>query len=111
MLEPIIVAAIIIVNTYVVIAALIGAIVWNIVTWIFGIPSSSSHALIGGLIGAGIFSSGFNSIVFSGLIKVLLFIFIATLLGFIGACVFAILLMWIFRKSAPDRINRYFRKL
>lgn len=100
-----------IVNIYVVIAALIGAILWNIITWIFGIPSSSSHALIGGLIGAGIFSSGVNSILFSGLTKVLLFIFIAPLLGFIGACIFSILLMWSFKKSDPNRINGYFRKL
>ncbi len=100
-----------VVNIYVILAALIGAILWNITTWRYGIPSSSSHALIGGLIGAGIISSGINSIIFSGLNKILLFIFLAPLLGFLGATIFTILMMWIFKSAAPSKINNYFKKL
>lgn len=94
-----------------VLAALIGAILWNIITWYYGIPSSSSHALIGGLIGAGIFSSGFNSVIFSGLNKILLFIFVAPLLGFLGATFFTILVMWLFKSKEPGKMNWYFKKL
>ncbi|MDP3766105.1 MAG: inorganic phosphate transporter [Nanoarchaeota archaeon] len=99
------------VNIYVILAALIGAILWNIITWYYGIPSSSSHALIGGLIGAGIVSSGFNSIIFSGLSKILLFIFIAPMLGFLGATTFMVLMMRIFKNTNPAKINVYFKKL
>lgn len=99
------------VSIYVILAALIGAILWNIITWYYGIPSSSSHALIGGLIGAGIISSGFNSIIFSGLSKILLFIFIAPVLGFLGATIFSISMMWTFKNTAPSKINGYFKKL
>ncbi len=100
-----------VVDIYVILAALIGAILWNIITWFYGIPSSSSHALIGGLIGAGIASSGFGSIIFSGVNKILLFIFIAPLLGFLGATIFTILMMWIFKNASPSRINQYFKRL
>ncbi len=100
-----------IVDTYVILAALIGAILWNLITWYYGIPSSSSHALIGGLIGAGTISSGFNSIIFSGVNKILFFIIAAPLLGFLGATIFSILMMWIFRNVPPGKINNYFRKL
>lgn len=100
-----------VVNIYVILAALIGAILWNIITWYYGIPSSSSHALIGSLIGAGIFSSGFNSIIFSGLNKILLFIFIAPMLGFLGSIMFTILMMWFFKSGNPSKIDWYFKKL
>ena len=89
-----------IVNIYIILAALLGAIIWNLITWFYGIPSSSSHALIGGLIGAGFVSSGINSIIFSGLNKILIFIFVAPIVGFLGATVFSILMMWVFRKSS-----------
>ena len=100
-----------VVNIYVILAALIGAILWNLITWFYGIPSSSSHALIGGLIGAGIISSGIKSIIYSGLSKILLFIFIAPLLGFLGATIFTILMLWIFKDINPGKINNYFKKL
>jgi PiT family inorganic phosphate transporter len=100
-----------VVDIYVILAALVGAILWNIITWFYGIPSSSSHALIGGLIGAGIASSSFGSIIFSGVNKILLFIFIAPLLGFLGATIFTILMMWIFKNTSPSRINQYFKRL
>lgn len=99
------------VDIYIILAALIGAIVWNLITWTYGIPSSSSHALIGGLVGAGIVSSGLKSVLFSGLSKILLFIFIAPLLGFFGATIFTILMMWAFKDINPGRINNYFKKL
>jgi len=99
------------VNIKVILAALIGAILWNLITWYYGIPSSSSHALIGGLVGAGIISAGIKSVIFSGLNKILLFIFIAPLLGFIGATIFTILMMWIFRNTSPGKIDGYFKKL
>lgn len=100
-----------VVDIYVVLAALLGAILWNIITWYFGIPSSSSHALIGGLIGAGVVSSGFGSIIYSGLNKILLFIFIAPSLGFLGAVIFTIAMMWIFKNMHPSKISSYFKKL
>ncbi|MBI2652251.1 inorganic phosphate transporter [Candidatus Woesearchaeota archaeon] len=100
-----------IVNIYVILAALIGAILWNILTWYYGVPSSSSHALVGGLIGAGIASSGINSIIFSGLNKILLFIFVAPFIGFLGAIIFSILMMWVFKNKEPSRIRWLFKKL
>ena len=100
-----------IVNIYVILSALIGAIIWNLITWYYGLPSSSSHALVGGLIGAGIAASGFHSIILQGLRKVVLFIFVAPILGFIGAIIFNILIMWLFRKRKPANIDNYFRKL
>ena len=99
------------VSIHVILAALIGAILWNLITWFYGIPSSSSHALIGGLIGAGIVSSGIGSIIFHGLSKILLFVVIAPILGFLGAFVFTIILMWIFKNSSPGKVNNYFKKL
>src|SRR5690606_15400587 len=71
-----------IVTPLVIFSALMGAIIWNVVTWIFGIPSSSSHALIGGLIGAGVASTGGSAIVFSGVFKTVLAIFMSPVIGF-----------------------------
>ena len=100
-----------IVNIYVILAALIGAIAWNIITWFYGIPSSSSHALIGGLIGAGIVAGGFNIVQAAGLGKILAFIFLAPLIGFIGAIIFSIIMLWSFKKFTPIGVNKYFKKL
>lgn len=100
-----------VVNIYVILAALLGAIIWNIITWYYGIPSSSSHALIGGLIGAGFVSSGISSIIFSGLNKILIFIFVAPIVGFLGATVFSILMMWVFKNKKPSQIDWLFKKL
>ena len=72
-----------IVDHYVIFGALIGAISWNIITWYYGIPSSSSHALVGGLVGAAVIKAGFGSLVASGVLKIIAFIFIAPLLGFV----------------------------
>lgn len=99
------------VDIYVILAALLGAIVWNLITWYYGIPSSSSHALVGGLIGAGIVSSGIKSIIFSGLNKILIFILIAPLLGLIGALVFSVLMMWAFKSATSYAVDWWFKKL
>ena len=100
-----------IVNVYLILAAFLGAIIWNLITWYYGIPSSSSHALIGGLIGAGLVSSGISSIVFSGLNKILIFIFIAPVIGFFGATIFSILMMWILKNRKPSHVDWLFKKL
>ena len=88
-----------------------GAILWNILTWYYSIPSSSSHALIGGLIGAAAVSAGIGAIQFSGIYTILLFIVFAPLLGMAGAIVFSGYIMRFFRKSDPGKVNVYFRRL
>jgi len=99
------------VNEYVILAALLGAIVWNIITWYFGIPSSSSHALMGGLGGAAIMRAGFGSIIWGGWIKTLIFIVVAPVLGMILGFGMMMLLMWLFHKRPSSKINGIFRKL
>jgi len=94
-----------------ILAALIGAIVWNILTWIMGLPTSSSHALIGGLVGSGIAAAGFQIVHPVGLLKVFLFIIVAPLLGMIGAAAFTVLIIWLFRKSHPASANKKFKLL
>jgi inorganic phosphate transporter, PiT family len=96
----------------VVLAALIGAIVWNIITWRLGLPSSSSHALIGGLIGATIINAGLNGVIWSGVVfKVLLPMFLSPVLGFIVARILMTLLLWIVQSRNPVRVNKSFRTL
>jgi PiT family inorganic phosphate transporter len=99
------------VNEYVILAALLGAIAWNIITWYFGIPSSSSHALMGGLGGAAIMRAGFGSILWSGWIKTLIFIVVAPMLGMVLGFGMMMLLMWMFHKHPSSKINGVFRKL
>ncbi|MGH9423166.1 MAG: inorganic phosphate transporter, partial [Thermoanaerobaculia bacterium] len=100
-----------IVDHYVVFGALVGGIGWNVITWYFGIPSSSSHALIGGLVGAAVAKSGVGSLITSGLLKTIAFIVIAPLMGFILGAVFLIIVSWLFVRSTPARINRWFRRV
>lgn len=92
-------------------AALVGAIGWNIITWYYGIPSSSSHALIGGLIGAAIAKAGSGSLMASGILKIIAFIVISPLLGFILGSLMMLLVSWIFVRSQPRSIDRWFRRL
>ena len=99
-----------IVTASVIFAALIGAIVWNILTWLLGIPSSSSHALIGGLLGAGITKAGVGAVVWSGVIKTTVGIFAAPLLGMVTAILLMILVAWLFRRMASNRADRVFRR-
>jgi PiT family inorganic phosphate transporter len=94
-----------------ILAALIGASLWNITTWILGLPTSSSHALIGGLIGAAVTAIGIKAIIFGGVLKIFLFIFIAPVLGFAGAYMVTILARWTGRPFRPSRINPVFKYL
>ena len=100
-----------IVDHYVIFGALIGAIVWNVVTWIYGIPSSSSHALIGGLIGAAVAKAGTGSLISSGILKTVAFIFVSPFLGFLFGTVLMIAVAWIFRRFTPRRIDKWFRRM
>jgi PiT family inorganic phosphate transporter len=101
----------VVIDHYVVFGALVGAIAWNGITWWAGLPSSSSHALIGGLIGAGIAKGGVGSLVMSGIGKTVLFIFVSPLMGFVLGGLLLVAVSWIFRKSSPSRIDRWFRRL
>jgi PiT family inorganic phosphate transporter len=100
-----------VVDHYVIFGALIGAIVWNLITWYYGIPSSSSHALIGGLVGAGLAKVGASSLVASGLVKTVAFILVAPLLGMVLAAILMIAVSWIFVRATPRRIDAWFRRL
>src|SRR3954466_15204587 len=100
-----------IIDQYIVFGALVGAIAWNAITWFFGLPSSSSHALIGGLIGAGVAKAGFSSLVGDGIGKTVLFIFLSPALGFVLGGLLLVLVSWIFRRTSPSRIDRWFRRL
>src|SRR4029077_16150750 len=95
----------------VIFGALVGAIVWDVVTWVYGLPTSSSHALIGGLVGAGFAKVGLDALVASGLIKVLAFIVIAPFLGLFLAALLMIMVAWIARRSTPRRVDHWFRRL
>ena len=100
-----------IVDHYLVFGALVGAITWNIITWYYGIPSSSSHALIGGLVGACIAKVGMGSLVMSGLLKVCAFIVISPLVGFILASLLMLVFSIFMQRSTPRRVDRWARRL
>jgi inorganic phosphate transporter, PiT family len=100
-----------IVDHYVVFGALVGAVVWNVVTWYYGIPSSSSHALIGGLVGSAVAKSGTGALVASGLGKTILFIVLSPLLGWVFGSIMMILVSWLFVRSTPRKIDKWFRRL
>ncbi len=91
--------------------ALMGAIIWNLITWALGIPSSSSHALIGGLVGAGIAKAGISAIVWRGLVPTVLAIAGSPLIGFLLAILMILLLSWIFLRSTPFAVDRTFQRL
>src|SRR5450830_885478 len=100
-----------VVDHYVVFGALVGAIFWNLLTWYFGIPSSSSHALIGGLVGAAVAKAGTGSLIASGLIKIILFIVLSPLLGFVLGALMMLLVSWIFVRSTPRKVDSWFRRI
>ncbi len=95
----------------VIFGALTGAIAWNVLTWLLGIPSSSSHALVGGLVGAGVSAGGFGAIVASGVLKTAAFIFIAPLVGMLLAILLVVFTSWLFKPVAPITADRTFRRL
>jgi inorganic phosphate transporter, PiT family len=100
-----------IVDTHVVFGALVGAIVWNFITWFYGIPSSSSHALIGGIVGAVIGKAGAGALISGGILKTVIFIFVSPLLGFLLGSLMMLLVAWVFRRSTPSKVDRWFRRL
>ena len=100
-----------VVTPLVIFGGLLGAICWNLLTWLLGLPTSSSHALIGGYAGAAIVKAGPSVIIVHGWVKTLIFIFLAPLLGLVLGVVFIWITVWIVRKKHPARINRSFRRL
>jgi len=99
-----------IIDQQVIFGTLMGACVWNIITWFFGLPTSSSHALIGGLIGAALVKVGPGSLIYSGIFKTALFIIISPLAGFILGRLIGMLVYQLFRRSTPVRVDHFFRK-
>ena len=100
-----------VVDVHVVFGALMGAISWNFITWYYGIPSSSSHALIGGIVGAVIAKAGASALVASGILKTVLFIFLSPLLGFVLGSLMMVVVAWVCRRMSPLRIDKWFRRL
>ena len=100
-----------VINLNVIGAALIAAISWNLVTWWWGLPSSSSHTLVGGLVGAAIASSGMDSVITGGVIKIVAFILIAPLLGMVIGFFISITVQYFARKHTPFGIDKHFRRL
>jgi len=100
-----------IVDQYVIFGALVGAVFWNFVTWFFGIPSSSSHALIGGLVGSAVAKAGSGALIPAGLIKIIIFIVLSPMLGFVFGSLMMILVSWLFVGATPRRIDKWFRRL
>jgi len=100
-----------IIDHYVVFGALVGAIAWNVITWYYGIPSSSSHALIGGLVGAALAKAGPGSLIASGIIKTVVFIFVSPLLGMLLGSLMMLLVSWACRRVTPRGVDKWFRRL
>jgi len=100
-----------VVDPQVIFGALMGAILWNVITWLLGIPSSSSHALIGGLVGAGFAKGGFGAIVASGVLKTTAAIVLSPMFGLILALLLVLITSWLFMRSTPQAGDRLFRKL
>lgn len=100
-----------VVDQHVIFGALIGAITWNLVTWWYGIPSSSSHALIGGIVGATVAKAGVDPLIASGLLKTVLFIVVSPALGFLLGGLIMVAVSWLFRRTQPSRVDGLFRRL
>ncbi|MCX6169274.1 MAG: inorganic phosphate transporter [Ignavibacteriales bacterium] len=99
-----------VIDSSIIFAALMGACIWNIITWYLGLPTSSSHALIGGLIGAALVKAGAQSLIASGIWKTVLFIFISPILGLVLGVVIGVVVYNLFRKSHPMKVDHIFRK-
>ena len=100
-----------IVDYHVVFGALVGAITWNVITWFYGIPSSSSHALIGGIVGSVTAKAGLNALVGAGVWKTVAFIFVSPTLGFILGSLLMVVVAWLFRRTTPLKVDNWFRRL
>jgi PiT family inorganic phosphate transporter len=100
-----------IISDPVIFGALMGAISWNVITWLAGIPSSSSHALIGGLVGAGVAKAGWHAVLWSGLTPTIGAIVLSPALGFVLALLLVLILSWAFARSTPSRVDGLFRRI
>jgi inorganic phosphate transporter, PiT family len=100
-----------VVDHYLIFGALSGAITWNIITWWYGIPSSSSHALIGGLVGAAVAKAGTWALIPAGILKTVAFIFISPVVGMIFGATLMLAVSWLFVRSTPSRVDRWFRRM
>ena len=100
-----------VVDQYVIFGALVGAIAWNLLTWWYGIPSSSSHALIGGIVGSAVAKAGFGPLIASGILKTVAFILISPLLGFLFGSLLMVSVAWICRRTSPMRVDNIFRRM
>ncbi len=100
-----------VVDQYVVFGALVAAIIWNVITWWYGIPSSSSHALIGGILGAAIAKAGFAPLVWGGVLRTVAFIVISPFLGFLFGSLMMVAVAWMCRRTSPNRVDGLFRRL
>jgi PiT family inorganic phosphate transporter len=100
-----------VVDQFVIFGALVGAVFWNFITWYFGIPSSSSHALIGGLVGAAVAKGGTDALISAGLIKIVAFIVLSPVLGFVFGSLMMVLVSWMFVDSTPRRVDKWFRRM
>lgn len=98
------------VDHYVVFGALIGAIAWNVITWLYGLPSSSSHALIGGLVGAAVAKAGTWALIPAGILKVCAFILVSPLMGMLLGALLMLAVSWLFVRASPARVDRWFRR-
>ena len=99
------------INEFVIMSGLLGAIVWNLLTWYYGLPSSSSHALMGGYAGAAIAKAGFGSILIGGWTNTIIFIAVAPLMGMIMGFLLMLILVWIFHNRSSSKVNGHFRRL
>ena len=100
-----------VVDTHVIFGALTGAITWNLLTWYYGIPSSSSHALIGGIVGAVIAKAGAGALISGGILKTVAFIFVSPVMGFLLGSIMMVSVAWVCRRATPSRVDRWFRRL
>lgn len=99
-----------VVDNHIIFATLTGACLWNIITWYWGLPTSSSHALIGGLVGSAVVKAGYPALVYTGIFKTVAFMFIAPILGLIIGLVFGFFIYWAFRNQTPYNVDHLFRK-
>jgi PiT family inorganic phosphate transporter len=97
-------------DTHIIFATLVGACIWNLITWWFGLPTSSSHALMGGLVGSAVIKGGFDAVVPSGIIKILAFIVVSPLLGMFLGTTLGVIVYRIFKNSTPRNVDSFFRK-
>jgi PiT family inorganic phosphate transporter len=100
-----------VVDQWVILAGLIGAITWDLITWHWGLPTSSSHALIGGFAGAAVSKAGMGALIASGLVKIGIFMVLAPVIGLVVGFALMLATVWIFRRSIPGRVDRLFRRL